>query len=71
MIKVTKLSQDGTAIPMVITLRNLIEISPKCDGESWVKYWDGTPPEFNQPCKPRTIVISQSVDEVYSEYYKD
>lgn len=53
----TKVTQDGVQVPLLIPERNFIEANPKQDSDHvWVKYWDGK--------EIRAIVITETLEQL-------
>lgn len=60
MILVTRVPREGNnySFKMAVNPRNVVEITPKGENESWMKFWDGA--------ELRTCIIKETPEEVVS-----
>ena len=60
LIQLTKIPREGIPYVVAINMANIIEIAPKDDSSSWLKYWDGK--------EVRSACIVESPEQVAATY---
>lgn len=59
MLLVTKVPKEGEPYDIALNKRNVLEVTPKAGGDSWIKYWDGT--------QVRTAIITETPAQVATQ----